>query len=83
MTNKNIAISPRHTHITHEITVNHHEYQHILYGRMSMTTKDDHNYRVGDMLILKSADEEVKLEIFRTITKVKQDGYYVDLGLSR
>ena len=80
---KRLSIVPRQGAVMHELVIDRHEYQHILYGRMSMTTKDDHNYRVGDLVSLKSADEEFTLEIFRTITKVKQDGYYVDLGLSR
>lgn len=83
MTNKNIAISPRHTHITHEIIVNHHEYQHILYGRETITTKNDRNYHVGDTLVLQSVEPDENTEIVRTITSVEVDNYYVNLGLKR
>lgn len=85
MTNKNIVISPRQRPVTHELTVNHHEYQHILYGRETITTKNDRNYHVGDTLVLQSVDPDENTEIVRTITSIEVDNYpeYVNLGIRR
>ena len=86
MTNKttdNFGIIPRQLPVTHELTVNHHEYQHILYGRETITTKNDRNYHVGDTLVLQSVDPDENTEIVRTITSIEVDNYYVNLGLKR
>ena len=83
MTNKNIVISPRQRPVTHEITVNDHEYRHVLYGRETITTKNNRNYQVGDTLVLQSVDPDENTEIVRTITSIEVDNYYVNLGLKR
>ena len=81
----NFKIIPRQKLVIQEIIVNHREYQHILCGRETIITKNDHNYHVGDTLILQSADHDENTEIVRTITSVVVDDYpeYVNLGLKR